>query len=92
MKTTWLNDNIKPLLAVIIIVLGFGYFYMCSLRDIKPDPQILIAFVASIAGVTGYFFGSSSGSSKKDDIIGDTFTQPAQTVTNADNVNQIVKP
>lgn len=69
MKTTWLNDNIKPILAVIIIVLGFGYFYMCSIRDIKPDPQILIAFVASIAGVTGYFFGSSSGSAKKDDAL-----------------------
>lgn len=63
------------MLAIIIIVLGFGYFYMCSIRDIKPDPQILIAFVASIAGVTGYFFGSSSGSAKKDEAL----------VTNAGN-------
>lgn len=85
MKSTYLNDNIKPILAVIIIVLGFGYFYMCSLRDIKPDPQILIAFVASIAGVTGYFFGSSSGSSKKDDAISDALTNPV--VNNADTVN-----
>lgn len=85
MKTTWLNDNIKPVLAIIIIVLGFGYFYMCSIRNIKPDPQILIAFVASIAGVTGYFFGSSSGSAKKDDALADAAANPV--VNSADTVN-----
>lgn len=66
MKTTWLSDNIKPLLAVIIIVLGLGYFYMCSIRDLKPDPQILIAFVSIISMCTGYYFGSSSKADKGD--------------------------
>ena len=92
MKTTWLNDNIKPILALVIVVLGFGYFYMCSIRDIKPDPQILIAMVAAVSGATGYYFGSSSGSAKKDETIAESVNQPVQTVTNADTVNQTAKP
>lgn len=85
MKTTWLNDNIKPLLALVIVILGFSYFFMCSIRDIKPDPQILIAFVAAISGATGYYFGSSQGSSKKDDTIADAQAKPV--VNSADTVN-----
>lgn len=78
-----LNKNIKPILAIIIVVLGISYFYMCSLRDIKPDPQILIAIVGSLGVVTGYFFGSSSSSAKKDELIAN---QPP-VVNNADTVN-----
>jgi hypothetical protein len=85
MKTSFLNDNIKPLLALVIVILGFAYFFMCSIRDIKPDPQILIAMVASLAGATGYYFGSSQGSSKKDDTLADSVNKPI--VTNADTVN-----
>lgn len=85
MKTTFLNDNIKPILALIIVVLGFSYFYMCSIRDIKPDPQILIAMVATISGATGYYFGSSQGSSKKDEALADQVKNPV--VNNADTVN-----
>lgn len=83
MKSTFLNDNIKPILALVIVILGFSYFYMCSLRDIKPDPQILIAFVAGISAATGYYFGSSSGSAKKDDalVTGTTVTGDKPTVT-----------
>lgn len=80
-----LNKNIKPVLAIIVTVLGVSYFYMCSIRDIKPDPQILIAIVGSLGTVLGYFFGSSSSSAKKDDIISTQATTP--TVNNADTVN-----
>lgn len=76
MKQSFLNDNIKPILALVIVVLGFGYFYMCSIRDIKPDPQILIAMVAAVSGATGYYFGSSSGSAKKDDAMVNGATTP----------------
>lgn len=85
MKSTYLNDNIKPILALIIVILGFSYFYMCSIRDIKPDPQILIAMVAAISGATGYYFGSSQGSSKKDETLADQVKNPV--VNNADTVN-----
>ena len=69
MKTTWLNDNIKPLLGILIAVSVIGYFFMCSIRNIKPDPQITIAMVSALSIVLGYFFGSSVGSSKKDDAL-----------------------
>ena len=86
-QTTWLNNNIKPILALVIVILGFGYFYMCSLRDIKPDPQILIAMVAAVSGATGYYFGSSSGSSAKNDIIATTAGNPSVTTGDSTTVN-----
>lgn len=80
-----LNKNIKPILALIVVILGFSYFYMCSIRNIKPDPQILIAVVSSIGVAIGYYFGSSSGSAKKDDTIAETISNPV--VNSADTVN-----
>lgn len=53
-------DNIKSILATIVVVASVAYFYMCSIRNIKPDPQILIAMVSAQGIVLGYFFGSSS--------------------------------
>lgn len=85
MKSSFLNDNIKPLLALVIIIFGFSYFFMCSIRNIKPDPQILIAMVAAVSTATGYYFGSSSGSSKKDDILADQTNTPV--VNTAETVN-----
>lgn len=83
MKQNFLSENIKSILALIIVIVGFAYFYMCSIRDIKPDPQILIAFVSTISLVTGYFYGSSSGQAKKDDAT----NLPKTTITNPDTVN-----
>lgn len=83
MKESWLSNNIKSILALIIVLVGFAYFYMCSLRDIKPDPQILIAFVSTISLVTGYFYGSSSGQAKKDEANANNPT----VTTNSDTTN-----
>lgn len=55
-----LSDNIKSILAILTVVLTIGYFFMCSLRNLKPDPQILIAMVTANSQVLSYFFGSSS--------------------------------
>lgn len=90
-QNSFLNTNIKPILAIIIVVLGFGYFYMCSIRNIKPDPQILIAMVAAVAAATGYYFGSSQGSSKKDDALVGTVGNPTVTGANP-TVNVVPKP
>lgn len=73
-----LNKNIKSILALLVTILGMSYFYMCSIRNIKPDPQILIAIVGSLGTCLGYFFGSASSSNKPTD---------AAAVTNADTVN-----
>lgn len=87
MKQNWLSDNIKSVLALIVVIMGFSYFYMCSIRNLKPDPQILIAFVSTISLVTGYFYGSSSAQSKKDE----SGTQPTVT-TNSDTTNVNLTP
>lgn len=79
-----LNKNIKPILALLIVILGFSYFFMCSIRNIKPDPQILIAMVASLSGATGYYFGSSQGSSKKDDALVSSATTPTASTNTGD--------
>ena len=55
-----ITENIKAILAIIVVVMSIAYFYMCSLRDIKPDPQILIAMVGAMSGCLGYYFGASS--------------------------------
>lgn len=75
MKT--ISDNIKAILALIVVVTGVSYFYMCSIRNIKPDPQILIAYVGSVTMCLGYYFGASSKSGN----------EPISTVQNADTVN-----
>lgn len=75
------TDNIKAILALIIVISGMAYFYMCSIRNIKPDPQILIAIVASISGVTGYYFGSSQASkSEAKPSITQTGENPSATI------------
>ena len=66
---SWLSANIKSLLGVLVVVFAFSYFFYCAMDNIKPDPQILIAVVGASGTVLGYFFGSSQGSSAKNEII-----------------------
>lgn len=63
------SDNIKPILAMSIVVLGFAYFFSTTFTETKPNDQILIAIVGLMGGATGYYFGNSSGSAKKDEVI-----------------------
>ena len=67
-----IKDNVKPILAFTIIVLGFAYFFLATFTGVNPNAQILIAIVGLMTGAAGYYFGSSSGTSKKDEIIQQT--------------------
>jgi sugar phosphate permease len=62
------TNLIKPILALIIITFSFAYFLIVTFSG-KENPQILIAIVAMDSAVIGYFFGASSGSTKKDEAI-----------------------
>ena len=64
-------------------------FFYCAVGNIKPDPQILIAVVGASGTVLGYWFGSSSGSSKKDDALTASAGNP--TVNASDNTQVTVK-
>lgn len=76
MNASWLTNNIKAVLAIIVVVFGIAYFWMCSIRNIKPDPQILIAMVTSMSIVLSYFFGSSTKSEKTEPTITQTGDNP----------------
>lgn len=67
MKT--ISENIKSILALMIVIFGFSYFLVCFFSERKPDPQIIIAIVGFIGSVLGYYFGASTGGQKKDDMI-----------------------
>lgn len=69
MKT--ISDNIKSIIAIIVVISSFTYFFVVSFTGIKADNQVLIAIVGTLGIVTGYYFGTSQGSQKKDEIIND---------------------
>lgn len=83
MKT--LSDHIKPLLAIVIVVLAFIYFFAVLAIERHVNDQVIIAIVAMVSAATGYYYGSNTGSSKKDQVIADMSSNPM--VTNADTVN-----
>lgn len=66
-----ISDHIKAILALIIIVGSFTYFFLDRFSETKGDDQIIIAIVGMCSGVIGYFYGSTNSSSKKDDTIQD---------------------
>jgi len=65
------KENIKPILAFTIVILGFAYFFLTTFTGVKPNDQILIAIVGTMGLATGYYFGNSSGSAAKDATITD---------------------
>jgi len=67
MKT--LQDNIKPILAAFVNIMGFAYYFVCLFSHVKPDPQIIIAVVGTMSVVNSYYFGASTGTTKKDEVI-----------------------
>ncbi len=72
-----LNDIIKPILGLVVIVLSFGYLYLCTFTATKADPAITVFMVSASGLVLNYYLGSSSGSSKKDDTISDALSNSA---------------
>jgi len=68
------NRMINSILAVIVTTMTFSLFYFILFKDIPtPNKDIALFILGSVTSYVGqvisYYFGSSSGSSKKDDII-----------------------
>jgi len=63
------SDNIKSIIALIVVLSSFTYFFTVAFTGIKADSQILIAIVGTLGVVIGYYFGTSQGSAKKDEVI-----------------------
>lgn len=60
--------HIKPILAIFIMLMGFIYFFVVTVLE-KQNDQVLIAVVALTSMAGQYYFGSSQGTSKKDETI-----------------------
>lgn len=67
----YVSDHIKSILALIIIIGSFTYFFFDRFSDTKGDDQVIIAIVGMCSGVIGYYYGSTNSSSKKDETIND---------------------
>lgn len=65
----WVPENFKGLLASIVVLASFTYFFVITFLEKQADPQVIIAIVAANTNVLQYYFGSSQGSNKKDQII-----------------------
>jgi len=73
---SWLYRNINPVLGIMVVLLSYTFFVYVLQFDFeahkeKKDVVIyLLGAVSSIVTmVVGYFFGSSKGSSDKQNII-----------------------
>lgn len=58
------TDNIKPILALLIIILGFTYYFVNLFNNTKPNDQILIAIVALTGQVVAYYFHTTKTDNK----------------------------
>ena len=77
MKTVF--DNIKPILALIVVICTYAIFFMVLLKyktDNNAVSQVIIAVVGGFGVATGYYFGYSQGASKKDEIIHSNSSSP----------------
>lgn len=70
MKT--LSDNIKAIIALIIIISVIAYIFLTTFIPVKSqDSQGLIAMIGFAGSVIGYYLGYSQGAAKKDEAIND---------------------
>jgi len=76
-NASWLSKNVQPLMAVVLIALTFylyWYVIFCpnpSIDGARKDiiVYILGALTTIVTQVVSYFFGSSKGSSDKNDML-----------------------
>lgn len=62
-STSWLNQNIMPILALITVFGGAVMLYTNQETDVR------MAAVSMMTMVLGYFFGSSKGSKDKQELL-----------------------
>lgn len=65
----FVSENIRALIALMINVSVVLYFFVVTINEKKPDQAIIIAMVGAWGLVNGYYFGSSTGQTKKDELI-----------------------
>jgi len=70
-------------MAIGVLVVGFGYLFLVTFVPIpetgKDHAKIIVGFLigSALAGILGYFWGSSKGSADKNKLIDDFKTLSA---------------
>lgn len=66
---SWLSNNVKSIMAVIIVIGVIGYLFMVTLisKDTTVRSQALISVVTLGTAVVSYYYGYSQGAAKKDE-------------------------
>lgn len=68
MKT--LSENIKPVLAIMVVFFGFLYIYLITfLPNKSTDSQALVAVCTFLGIALNYYLGNTTGMAKKDETI-----------------------
>lgn len=68
----FISEHIKPILALIMVFGGLLYIYLTTFIPTKnSDSQGLIAIINFMSMAFGYYLGTSTGNSKKDETISD---------------------
>ncbi len=75
MTNGWLNKNVASMLAVFCVLGGLVLLYLfATVKVDSANEKIVLIIIGILSGiltqVTSYFFGSSSGSAKKDETMG----------------------
>jgi len=65
----WVPENFKGIVAGIVILASFGYFFLITFWQRTADPQVIIAIVAAMSNVLQYYFGSSQGANKTNELL-----------------------
>lgn len=72
-KKTWINENIGPLLAVIVVLFCLYIFNLVLFRQVKASDPVTISIIECLKTViiliVGYYFGSSAGSKNKQEVL-----------------------
>lgn len=63
-----INEYIHAILALLIVVLSFAYFFVSLFFPVNHNDQILIAIIALCSAVTGYFYGATTRSKRAEQI------------------------
>jgi hypothetical protein len=74
MKTATLKDIFQYVLGALIVIGFFTLMYLLVRSEVPEKNKDLLnlvvgALIGSFATIVGYFFGSSAGSAKKDEVI-----------------------
>jgi len=72
--SSWINKNIVPALAIGVISLSFILFYQVFWVGVSPDKKEVLVYILGVLSsmdmaILTYYFGSSSGSARKSEVI-----------------------